>query len=156
MTRWRTSRAIRVMGTQNKNFEHQSAVLFCFLLPWTHSMHYPLLTSVLVLYTLKTLENQGFSGVFRGHKLETLATNKLMCTLRTETIFGNWSWKWWKMLFISPQKLFSFSRYLNFYFDFGHVAKWFDLKDQVNFKIYDVTAWETNTCNTHITQYLEK
>ena len=60
------------------------------------------------------------------------------------------------MLFISPQKLFSFSRYLNFYFDFGHVAKWFDLKDQVNFKIYDVTAWETNTCNTHITQYLEK
>ena len=27
------------------------------------------------------------------------------------------------MLFISPQNLFSFSRYLNFYLDFGHVAK---------------------------------
>ena len=27
-------------------------------------------------------------------------------------------WKWWKMLFISPQKLFSFSRYLSFCLDF--------------------------------------
>ena len=26
--------------------------------------------------------------------------------------------KWWKMPFISPQKLFSFSRYLNFCLDF--------------------------------------
>ena len=28
--------------------------------------------------------------------------------------------------------------------------------DKVNFKIYDVTAWLTNNCNTHIAQYLEK
>ena len=40
------------------------------------------------------------------------------------------------MLFISPQKLFSFSRYLTF----GHVAKRIDKKDKVNFKFYDVTA----------------
>ena len=43
------------------------------------------------------------------------------------------------MLFISPQKLFSFSRYLTF----GHVAKRIDKKDKVNFKFYDVTAWLT-------------
>ena len=27
---------------------------------------------------------------------------------------------------------------------------------KVNFKFYDVTAWLTNICNTHIAQYLEK
>ena len=26
----------------------------------------------------------------------------------------------------------------------------------VNFKIYDVTYWETNNYNTHIAQYLKK
>ena len=26
----------------------------------------------------------------------------------------------------------------------------------VNFKIYDVTDWTTNNCNTHIAQYLQK
>ena len=39
---------------------------------------------------------------------------------------------------------------------FGHVEKWLDLKDKVSFKIYDVTTWKTNSCNTHINQYLEK
>ena len=39
---------------------------------------------------------------------------------------------------------------------FGHVAKGLDKKDKVNFKFYDVTAWLTNNCNTHIAQYLEK
>ena len=29
-----------------------------------------------------------------------------------------------------------------------------DYKDKVNFKIYDVTAWLTNNCNTHTGQYL--
>ena len=29
------------------------------------------------------------------------------------------------------------------------------MKDTVNFKIYDVTAFLTNSCNTHIAQYLE-
>ena len=31
-----------------------------------------------------------------------------------------------------------------------------DEKDKANFKIYDVTAWETNNCNTHIAQYLKR
>ena len=39
---------------------------------------------------------------------------------------------------------------------FGHVAKRLDQNDKVNFKIYDITAWLTNNCNTHIDQYLEK
>ena len=39
---------------------------------------------------------------------------------------------------------------------FGHVEKRLDQKDNVNFKIYDVTAWLINNCNTHIDQYLKK
>ena len=39
---------------------------------------------------------------------------------------------------------------------FGHAAKWLDKKDKVNFKFYDITAWLTNNCNTHIVQYLKK
>ena len=39
---------------------------------------------------------------------------------------------------------------------FGHVGKQLDKKDKVNFRFYDVTAWLTNSCNTHICQYLEK
>ena len=48
-------------------------------------------------------------------------------------------------------KIFKFLSWL-----FGHVAKRLDKKDKVNFKFYDVTAWLTNNCNTHIAQYLEK
>ena len=63
----------------------------------------------------------------------------------------------WKMLFISPRKLFSFSRYFNFLsWLFGHVAKQFDQKHKVNFKFWDITVWLRNNCNTHITQYREK
>ena len=39
---------------------------------------------------------------------------------------------------------------------FGHLAKRLDKKDKINFKFYDVTAWITSNCNTHIAQYLEK
>ena len=39
---------------------------------------------------------------------------------------------------------------------FGHVAKRLDKKDKINFKFYDVTAWLSNNCNTHIAQYLKK
>ena len=53
------------------------------------------------------------------------------------------------MLFISPQKLFPFSRYLSFCHDFGHVSKRLDYKDKVNFKFCDATAWLINNCNTH-------
>ena len=54
--------------------------------------------------------------------------------------------------FVSPEKLFSFLRYLKFcpYF-FVHVYK----KVKVSFKIYDVIYWKTNNYNAHIAQYLE-
>ena len=62
-----------------------------------------------------------------------------------------------KNAFYFTQKLFPFSKYLTFCLDhFGRVVKPLDLEDKVNFKIYDITAWLTNSCNTHIAQYLEK
>ena len=39
---------------------------------------------------------------------------------------------------------------------FSHVEKRFDLKDKVNFNMYDVKTWLTSICNTHIDQYLKK
>ena len=39
---------------------------------------------------------------------------------------------------------------------FGHTGKWLDQNDKVNFKIYDVTPWLTNNCNTYIKQYIKK
>ena len=39
---------------------------------------------------------------------------------------------------------------------FGHIAEQLDKKDKINFKFYDVTAWLSNNCNTHIAQYLKK
>ena len=36
----------------------------------------------------------------------------------------------------------------------GHFLN--ELQTFFNFKIYDVTAWYRNKCNTHIAQYIEK
>ena len=48
-------------------------------------------------------------------------------------------------------------QYLEFYVDFfGHVGERFDKKVKVNFKIYDVTTWFINNCDTHIVQCLKK
>ena len=54
-----------------------------------------------------------------------------------------------KALFVL--KIFKFLFWL-----FGHVAKLLDKKDKVNFKFYDITICLSNSCNTHIVQYLEK
>ena len=56
----------------------------------------------------------------------------------------------------SPQKLFWFSRYLNFCLVLGHVEKQLDLKDQINFQTYDVTTWETNNFQDSTHLYLKK
>ena len=48
-------------------------------------------------------------------------------------------------------KIFKFLSWI-----FGHVEKRFDQKDKVNFKIYDVTTWLTNSYNKYIAQYLKK
>ena len=58
------------------------------------------------------------------------------------------------MLFVSPQKLFLFSRCLSFCL-FGHAAEQLDKKGKVNFKFYDVTGCLTNNCNIHIDQSRE-
>ena len=54
-----------------------------------------------------------------------------------------------KALFVL--KIFTFLSWL-----FVYAAKQLDKKYKVNLKSYDVTAWLTNICNTHIVQYLEK
>ena len=60
------------------------------------------------------------------------------------------------MLFILPQKLFSLSRYLSVCLDVLVIyRKGLIKKIKANFKFYDVIAWSTNSCNTHIAQYFE-
>ena len=39
---------------------------------------------------------------------------------------------------------------------FGYLENRLDRKVTVNFKIYDVTDWTANSCNTNIAQYLKK
>ena len=61
------------------------------------------------------------------------------------------------MLFIPHKILFSFLKYLHFCPDvYGHVGKRLDKKAKINFKVYDVTTWETNNYNKHIAQHLKK
>ena len=38
---------------------------------------------------------------------------------------------------------------------FGHEGKRLDTTAKVNFKICDVTNWNTNNCNNHIARYLK-
>ena len=65
--------------------------------------------------------------------------------------------KWWKMLFASSWKIFSFSRYLDFCFDvLVMYQKQFDSKENVSFKSYDITTWLKSNYNTHVSQYLTK
>ena len=55
------------------------------------------------------------------------------------------------------KQLFSLSRSLSFNHDFlAKYKKRLDWKDKVNFKIHDITARLTNSCNTRIAQYLTK
>ena len=50
-----------------------------------------------------------------------------------------------------------FALFINFYPDFfGCVGKRLDKKVNINFKINDVTKWNTNNYNKHIVRYLKK
>ena len=75
-----------------------------------------------------------------------------------EMIFGNWKpLKAIKNAFCHTLKalfVLKTSKYLSWLF--GHVEKLFDFKDEVNFKIYVVTTWLKNNCNTHTAQYFKK
>ena len=58
--------------------------------------------------------------------------------------------------YFTSKAVFVFKIFKFLFWLFGHVAKRFDQKGKVSFKFYDVIAWLTNNCNTHIAQYLEK
>ena len=74
------------------------------------------------------------------------------CTLRSETIFSYWKpfKNDEKCFYFTSKALFILKVSKSLFWLFGHVAKWLDKKDKVNFKFYDITAWLTNNCNTHI------
>ena len=58
------------------------------------------------------------------------------------------------MIFISLEKLVLFSFRLKFLSRIlCYVKKRLDLKDNINFKIYDVTTWEINNSNIHNGQF---
>ena len=60
------------------------------------------------------------------------------------------------MIFFTLKTLFVFKIFKYLSYIFGRVEKLLDQKDMVNFKIYDVTAWQTSSCNIHIAQYRTK
>ena len=43
----------------------------------------------------------------------------------------------------------------NFVLNFWYIENRLDKKVKFNFKIYDVTDWTTNNCNTYIAQYIK-
>ena len=88
------------------------------------------------------LENDPFKGALSGLR-QFLAAEGPLKMMKNVFYFTS------KALFVL--KIFKFLSW-----PFGHVAKRLDKKDKVNFKFYDITAWLTNNCNTHIAQYLEK
>ena len=83
-----------------------------------------------------------FKGALSG-LIRSLATERPLKMMKNAFYFSS------KALFVL--KMFKF---LSWHFDYG--AKQLDKKDIINFKFYDITAWLTNNCNTHIVQYFEK
>ena len=60
-------------------------------------------------------------------------------------------------LFFFHVKISFRSQDINFCSDiYGYERKQLIKKPKINFKIYYLTHWETNNCNTHIVQYLKK
>ena len=99
----------------------------------------------------KTPQNMHVCSSCNFFKARLSLSNKKFFTLMKALL------KWWKMLYISSWKLFSFSRYLNFCLYFLVIwEKRLDYKDKGNFKIYVVKAWLIKLYNTHIAQYLTK
>ena len=84
----------------------------------------------------------GFKGALSGLK-QILAIESPLKMMKNAFYFTS------KALFVL--KIFKFLSRL-----FGPVAKRLDKKDKVNFGFYDVTAWLTYNCNTHIAHYLKK
>ena len=105
------------------------------------------------------LIKRNFFENFRADAQEILRSQSRTLTFKKICFacFNESPFKMMGNVFISSQKLFSSSRYLNFFLDFSVIQKKrLDQKDMVNFKISDVTTWLTNNFNTHIGQYLTK
>ena len=79
-------------------------------------------------------------------------------TLRSETIWATKNpLKMMKNVFcFTSEALFALKIFKFLSCLFSHVSKWLDLKDQVDFKFYDITVLLANYFKTHIAQYLEK
>ena len=93
----------------------------------------------------------------KGYLVKPLSNHERR-TLGAETIFGNWkSFKNDKKCFLFHLKSsFRSQDIWVFALTFWSCIEKTWLKTLINFKFYDVTAWLTSNCNTHIAQYLEK
>ena len=111
----------------------------------------PYQVTCLLQYSAAAAQKQSPGGALQ----KKLKVKGSLSGLRPCLIFGNW--KPCK----NDEKCFLFHlkssfrsqdifvlKFLSWYF--GHVTKPLDMKDKVDFKFYDVTAWLTNNCNTHI------
>ena len=81
------------------------------------------------------LTNWDFKGALSGVR-QFLATESPLKIMKNGFYFTS------KRIF--ALRIFKFLPWL-----FGHFLKRLDKKDKVNFKFCDVTAWLTNSCNTH-------
>ena len=62
----------------------------------------------------------------------------------------------WNVFYFTLKILFVLKIFTFLSWFFGYVEKQLDLKDKTDFKIYDVTTWKANNCDTHIAQYFKK
>ena len=101
-------------------------MFFCLYQPYLYSVFH---RSFRILYFVF----RGAISILR----QFLAAESLLKMIKNSFYFAS------KAVFVL--KIFKFLSWL-----FGHVAKWLDKKENVNFKLYGVTAWLTNNCNTNI------
>ena len=123
-----------------------------------NSHYWTIIQSELLNLVKNKFEPNSFPLDFSLSQKATMQLNFYHIWLVKNTLWDNF-WqlktlqKWWKILLISPSSIFC-SQFL--YWLLGVVEKQLDLKDKVNFKSYDITAWGTRNCNTDIVQYLDK
>ena len=83
-----------------------------------------------------------FKGALSGQR-QFLATEIPLKMMKNDFYFTSKA--------LSVLKIFKFLSWL-----FDHEVKRLEKKDKVNFNFFDVIAWLTNNCNTHIAQYIDK
>ena len=101
-----------------------------------------------IWFEIKTYHQLPFSNIYSLIK-SALSGQKILATESLSKIMKN-------VFYIISNALFFLEVFKLWSWFLGHVTKRLDKKGKVNFKFYDVTAWLTSNCNTHIAQYLEK